>query len=125
MNDQFAKMIRKMENEITALKTAHERGLGMVDFYSKSASVSTAYTQWGVIGIYIRATVADGELSPAFCQPQLTVTNAKSLYLSSFSQSGSTLTWYYLAQGSESEATTASTKVVSASKLSTLTIGTS
>ena len=122
MSDQFTKMIRKMENEVTALKTAHERGLGAVDFFSKTASGSGTLGTYGVAEITITATVASGELTPAFCQPQITM-SVLNYSLTSFSQSGSTLAWKYHAYGTAGASVSCSVKVVSCSKLSTLTVG--
>ena len=116
------KTIGRLRNELTAIKTAHERGLGAVDFFSKTASGSGTIGTYGVAELTITATVASGELAPAFCQPQITV-NVLNYSLASFSQSGSNLVWKYNVFGTTGASVSCSVKVVSCSKLSALTVG--
>lgn len=118
----FNKTLGRLRNELTAIKTAHERGLGAVDFFSKTASGSGTFDTYGVAELTITATVASGELTPAFCQPQITV-NVLNYSLTSFSQSGSKLVWKYYVYGTAGASVSCSVKVVSCSKLSALTVG--
>lgn len=118
----FNKTIGRLRNELTAIKTAHERGLGAVDFFSKTALGSGTFDTYGVAELTVTATVASGELTPAFCQPQITV-NTLDYSLRSFSQSGSKLVWKYYASGTAGASVSCSVKVVSCSKLSALTVG--
>lgn len=116
------KTLGRLRNELTAVKTAHERGLGAVDFFSKTASGSGTFDTYGVAELTITATVASGELTPAFCQPQITM-NVLNYSLTSFSQNGLTLVWKYYAYGTAGASVSCSAKVVSCSKLSALTVG--
>lgn len=118
----FNKTLGRLKNELTAIKTAHERGLGAVDFFSKIASGSGTIDTYGVAELTITATVASGELTPAFCQPQITV-SVLNYSLTSFSQSGSKLVWKYYVYGTAGASISCSVKVVSCSKLSALTVG--
>lgn len=123
MNDNFSISIRKMEREITCLKTSHDRGLGMVDFYTKSASGSITIGQWGITEFEITATVSSGELTPSLIQPQITTSGTRPVSLVSFTQSGTVNTWKYSAQGDVGATVQISARVVSSSKIATLTIG--
>ncbi len=115
-------MLRRMDNELTAIKTAHERGLGAVDFFSKTASGSGTFDEYGVAEFTITATVASGELTPPFCQPQITVSVMNYSFVS-FSMSGSKLVWKYYAYGTAGASVSVDVKIVSCSKLSALTVG--
>lgn len=117
----FNKTLGRLRNELTAIKTTHERGLGAVDFFSKTASGSGTLGAYGVAKITITATVASGELTPAFCQPQIMM-NVLDYSLTSFSQSGLTLVWKYYVYGTAGASLSCSVKVVSCSKLSALTV---
>ena len=53
----FEKRLKRMKSELTALKTAHQRGLGTIRFFSKSASFNSGNTN----GFSCRATILSGE----------------------------------------------------------------
>lgn len=117
MNDQFAKMIRKMENEITSLKTAHERGLGAVDFYSKTNSQTVDFE--GYKRFVITATVADGQIVPAMIQLHF---SCKVLILVSASQSSNQTIWDYWLYAKTHGQQTLTITAISSSQLSSLTV---
>ena len=64
MEDQLIHRIKKMRQELMALKTAHKRGLGLIDFYRKT----TSWTYGGSALIQITATAKSGSPTPFFCQ---------------------------------------------------------
>lgn len=61
----FEKNLKRMKQELTDLKTVHQRGLGTIRFfrYTFSFYASTQY-----IADIIRADIADGELAYPFIQ---------------------------------------------------------
>lgn len=88
MEQQFIKRLKKMRQEIESLKIAHKRGLGLIDFYRKTAS-------WVVIDqtpARITAVAKAGAPVPFFCQLSASIPKA----LQSFSSTrvnGRTITW--------------------------------
>lgn len=57
MQSLFEKNLIRMKQELTDLKTIHQRGLGTVRFFQKSIDITkTTYTTYRV-----KATIADGE----------------------------------------------------------------
>lgn len=88
MEDQLIKRVKKMEREVLALKTAHKRGLGLIDFYRKTAS-------WVVIDqtpARITAVAKSGAPVPFFCQLSSNIPKALELF-SNMTVSGQTMTW--------------------------------
>lgn len=58
MADPLAALILEAEQELTDLKTAHRRGLGMVSFYSKTASV--VVNSGGLVNIRVYLNLGEG-----------------------------------------------------------------
>ena len=72
MNDgeyEFDRMLKSMENEVLALKTAHQRPLGTLNFFRKDLSfnVEIAAGDYSV-GFYIDITIATPSVIPPIVQ---------------------------------------------------------
>lgn len=82
------KKLKFLEREVRDLKTAHTRGLGLIDFYRYTAS-------WTVVDqrqARITAVARQGAPVPFFCQ--LSANIPKSLqFFSSATVSGRTISW--------------------------------
>ena len=125
MNNEFLTRLIRAENELRDLKTAHERGLGVVDFHSRTAAwtVGKMYSK----EIQITATVAAGEPAPPFVQltPRAPSGSALSFSTSSISADGRSFISVYRFMTGEEEGVssyTAKFTAVSASRLQSLTI---
>jgi len=57
MRSLFEKNLMRMKQELTDLKTVHQRGLGTVEFFRYRVTVTTT----GASFFTIRGTIADGE----------------------------------------------------------------
>lgn len=72
MNENdFEREIKWMERELLALKTDHERGLGVFDFYQETVEYTAEALSPSVFPLryfYVAVTVADGEPTPPFVQ---------------------------------------------------------
>ena len=62
----FEKRLKRMKSELTALKTAHKRGLGTIRFYKYTLEFTSGNT--GTRLFYILADIADGEPGNPFVQ---------------------------------------------------------
>ena len=74
MNDaerEFAQMLSSMEREVLDLKTAHQRPLGALDFFSKDTSftvnLNNSYGSY-MRNFYVRVKVADPIAKPPIVQ---------------------------------------------------------
>lgn len=57
--NEFDKQFRQAEQELTALKTAHQRPLGALNFFEKSAEFNVELTEaYGIYSANITVTVA-------------------------------------------------------------------
>lgn len=88
MDQQLLKRLKRMRQELTALKTAHKRGLGLIDFYRKTAS----WTVTDQTPARITAIAKDGAVTPFFCQLSASIPKAFQSF-SSTNVSGRTITW--------------------------------
>ena len=59
----FDKELMQLEREVRDLKTSHEIPLGALNFYAQSATVAITW-----VGLYIRATIKEGELAYPYIQ---------------------------------------------------------
>lgn len=99
MNEKaFERDLKWMERELRALKTDHERGLGVFDFYRESLSYTAEALPPSVLPLryfYVAVTVADGEPTPPFVQLSVDPRLREPLKVVS-SNGGKTLTYTFL-----------------------------
>lgn len=117
MEQQFIKRLKNMRREVEALKIAHRRGLGLIDFYRKTAS-------WVVVDqtpARITAVARAGSPVPFFCQLSASIPKALQSF-SSTTVNGRTITWEiyesYFAAGQ-----TLTIEAISTVELESLTVG--
>lgn len=75
---EFAKMLKEMENEVLALKTAHQRPLGTLDFFSDKISFGVTlnyeygvyYREFNVVVKIATPTTTPPILQPSWDTPQ-------------------------------------------------------
>lgn len=82
------KELKFLKREVRDLKTAHKRGLGLIDFYRYTAS-------WTVVDqtrAKIKAVAKDGAPVPFFCQLSANIPKALQFFEST-SVSGRTIEW--------------------------------
>lgn len=116
MQQPFTRQLKRMKSELTALKTAHKRGLGLIDFYRTTAS-------WTVVDqtpARITATAKSGAPVPFFCQLSANIPKALQLF-SGTSVSGQTITWD-IYESYFNAGQTLTIEVISTVELSSLTI---
>lgn len=122
MNNEFLTRLIRAENELRDLKTAHERGLGVVDFYSRTASMTVAgpYSK----DITVTATAAPDEPTPPFVQltPRIPTGTALSFISADVSSDGRSLVSSYRLMIGEGSGYTVTFTAISASRLQALTI---
>lgn len=122
MADHFDNYLRKMELELTAIKTAHERGLGVVDFYRKTAS-TTVTTNERLATITVVAEFSELARVPAMTQLQMRVTGDGEIASKSFSDSGGVATWVYYARlGGGTVTATVDVVAISSGAMDSLTV---
>lgn len=88
MEQQFIKRLKNMRREVEALKIAHKRGLGLIDFYRKTAS-------WVVVDqtpARITAVAKAGSPAPFFCQLSANIPKALQFFQAT-SIDGRTIVW--------------------------------
>lgn len=66
-------LLLQMESEVNALKIAHERGLGLIDFYTHEVSIpalagSGSYSSYAILTIEL--TPESGEQTPFYIAPK-------------------------------------------------------
>ena len=119
-NEELSLKLKAMKNELTALKTAHERGLGAFQFYT--ATTTYRATSGGTQLVEVTATVADGEPIPPVIELAFSTPYYCMIESSVVSSNNKSITWkiyynpYYIPAG-----TTLRFKVVSISKIASLT----
>ena len=64
--NDFVRKLKAMRAEVSALKIAHERGLGVIDFYSKTITIPASTND-----ILVIAEAKDGQITPFFAQISL------------------------------------------------------
>ena len=69
------KKFKNIRQEISNMKIAHERGLGLIDFYNKTHTVSAYSGSAYVNYIYITATAASDAVVPFFIQLDFSIHN--------------------------------------------------
>lgn len=84
-----------MKSELTALKTAHDRGLGVFDFYTKTVTYTAL--AWPDNYINVIVTVYDGEQTPPFVQIGCTDPYYCQLQSVAISNNNRTLTYKFFA----------------------------
>lgn len=62
----FDQTIKQLEREVRDLRTAHTRGLGMMNFSTASATASSTSPNYYIYDIVV--TFSDGETFPPICQ---------------------------------------------------------
>lgn len=82
------KKFNALTQELTNLKTAHKRGLGLIDFYRYTAS----WTVVDQVAAKITAVAKDGAVTPFFCQLSANIPKALQ-YFSAATVDGRTITW--------------------------------
>lgn len=88
MQNSLIKRVKAMKQELTALKTAHKRGLGLIDFYRKTAS----WTVVEQIPVRITAVAKEGAPMPFFCQLSASIPKALQNF-SNVTINDRTITW--------------------------------
>lgn len=116
MEQQFIKGLKRAKSEIESLKIAHNRGIGLIDFYRKTASWTVEAQRAAVI----TAVAKEGAPVPFFCQLASNLPKALELF-SSTTVNGRTIKWQiyesYFAQGQ-----TLTVEAISTVELESLTI---
>lgn len=66
---EYAKMLKEMENEVLALKTAHQRPLGTLNFFQKSQNftLNIGAGDYGIF-FYITVKIAEPSVKPPITQ---------------------------------------------------------
>lgn len=103
MSNQLTTMIRRLENELTAIKTAHLHGLGTVQFYQAMNSGRFNYHPAPLdvlpdrVKCFVKVTAVIDEPASTFFQTAFRMSNsAGEDYIGTiedFSYSGSTYIW--------------------------------
>lgn len=89
MSNQLTTMIRRLENELTAIKTAHLHGLGTASFYSASDTKTFNYHEEPTgrypnrTGIILKITVSMPSAPLPFFQPSFFAENEYSSHAGS------------------------------------------
>lgn len=70
---EFARLLKSMEDEVLALKTAHQRPLGALDFFTKEVTLPITLTDQYGIGSYVAnfwvdVKVIESEVKPPIVQ---------------------------------------------------------
>lgn len=87
------KKFKNIRQEISNMKIAHERGLGLIDFYNKTHTVS-AYTGSAYVNyIYITATAASDAVVPFFIQLDFSIQNLSANVIQFTKQSDRVYIW--------------------------------
>ena len=89
----FAKKIKNLRQEVSNMKIAHERGLGLIDFYNQSHTVA-AYSGSAIVNyIYITATAASDAVTPFFIQLDFSIQNLSANVIQFTKQSDKVYIW--------------------------------
>lgn len=111
------KKLKFLKQEVLDLKTAHKRGLGLIDFYRYTAS-------WSVIPqreARITAVAKSGAPTPFFCQLSSNIPKALEFF-SSTSVSGRTISWTIIGSYFSSGGETLTIEAISTVELESFTV---
>ena len=104
MNEQELDLkLKAMQNELTALKTSHERGLGAFKFYTAQTTFRTVADSTYLVELTV--TIADGEPIPPFVELGWDMPYYCQIQSSRLSSNNRVLTWkiywsdYYIPTG--------------------------
>lgn len=92
-NTSFSKKIKNLRQEVSNMKIAHERGLGLIDFYNQTHTVSAYSGSSYVNYIYITATAAADAVVPFFIQLDFSIQNLSANVLQFTKQSDRVYIW--------------------------------
>ena len=88
--------LKEIDRELTALKTAHQRPLGTLDFLQKSLSFNVSIGQYGAVSIDVTATIETPTGGPPIVQTGWSIpNNCFSVDLTSYSVSADYSQWTY------------------------------
>lgn len=107
--------------ELLALKTAHERGLGVAKFVSATGSVS--FSMYDVIDapiLTITVQFLDDFTQPPYCQVGISTANKFSFNSATWDSDAGTLVFKFTLQGASQDGVQADVKAISSAQIQSL-----
>lgn len=92
----LAKRLKEIDRELTALKTAHQRPLGTLDFLQKSLGFTVNLGSFGATSIEVTVTIETPAVTPPIVQTGWSIPgNCYSVDLTSYTTSADYSQWTY------------------------------
>lgn len=92
----LVKKLKEVDRELTALKTAHQRPLGTLDFLQKSSEFTVNLDSYGAASINVTVTIETPTVTPPIVQTGWSVPqNCYSVDLTAFNTSANYSQWTY------------------------------
>ena len=127
MNDaerEYTQLIKSIEDEVLNLKTAHQRPLGVLNFFRKTQDITVTSDQYGYVDFNIVVKIATPTVTPPIVQTGWNIPNGfyvVDIYQMSINSNYDTWTYRLALQQASQFTTTLNVSVISSQPIESIT----